>query len=164
MSSSMDDSSRTGPAMPGYETRDVNTNAVLGFLVVLSVILGLVFLGSAMLFRHYSISQRQPAPDSSFFDVRQVPAEPDLQVNARADLLKTYARQQQELETYAWEDRKSGVVRIPIERAMDLLLMKGFPVVSEDARTKANGNPAPPRATEAPRAPASTGQTGRARR
>jgi hypothetical protein len=164
MSSNMDESGRTGPAIPGYEARDVNTSAVFGFLVLLSVILGLVFLGARTLFRHYSISQWQPAPASSFFDVRQVPVEPDLQVNARADLLKTYARQQQELETYAWEDHKSGVVRIPIERAMDLLLMKGLPVVSEDVRTKVSGNFTPRRPAEAPRAPSTTGQTAPARR
>ena len=51
----------------------------------------------------------------------------------REDLQKIYAKQQQELESYAWEDRKAGVVRIPIERAMDLLLEKGLPVMPSGA-------------------------------
>lgn len=152
MSLSTDDRGRAGSAMPGYETRDVNTGAVIGFLVFLAVVLGLVQLGAKALFRHYSISEQQPAPASTFFDARQIPVEPDLQVNPRADLLKAYAPQQRELETYAWEDRQSGMVRIPIERAMDLLLLKGLPVFSEGAETKASGNSAKGRPGETTRA------------
>ena len=32
------------------------------------------------------------------------------------------------LNSYGWVDPKAGVVRIPIDRAMDLLLQKGLPV------------------------------------
>jgi hypothetical protein len=49
-------------------------------------------------------------------------------VNPRQDLLKFRAEQQQALNSYAWEDRDAGTVRIPIDRAMDLLLKKGIPV------------------------------------
>jgi hypothetical protein len=31
------------------------------------------------------------------------------------------------LTTYGWVDRKSGVVRMPIERAMELLVERGLP-------------------------------------
>jgi hypothetical protein len=102
---------------------------VLGFLVVLFVVLNLVLFGTWRLFRHYSVADRPPAPASYFADERQIPAAPDLEINGREDFLNTYAKQQQELETYAWQDRKAGIVRIPIERAMDLLLEKGLPVV-----------------------------------
>jgi hypothetical protein len=131
MPPNMDNGRLASSATPGYETRDVNTGAVLGFLIFLSLVIGLVTLGNRLLFRFYSASEQQPAPASSFFNVRQVPAEPDLQVDPRSDLLKAYAKQQQALETYAWEDRRNGTVRIPIERAMDLLLTKGTPVISE---------------------------------
>jgi hypothetical protein len=55
-------------------------------------------------------------------------------VNSREDLLETQARQRQELETYSWEDRNAGIVRIPIDRAIDLLLQKGLPVIPSGAR------------------------------
>ena len=130
MPSSMGDASHTGgPRAPGYETSDANTGAVLGFLAFLFLVLVLTLFGTWRLFRHYLVVEQQPAPASSFSGVRQIPPQPELEVNGREDLLKTYARQQQELETYSWEDRKAGTVRIPIERAMDLLLQKGLPVV-----------------------------------
>jgi hypothetical protein len=136
--SNMDDREARGHESPphetplhetrGYETRDANTRAVLGFLAVLFVVLNLVLFGSWRLFRYYTVADRPPEPASSFADERQIPPAPDLAVNGREDLLNSYAKQQQDLEIYAWEDRKAGVVRIPIERAMDLLLKKGLPV------------------------------------
>ena len=63
---------------------------------------------------------------------------------AAEDLQKMYAKQQQELETYAWEDRKAGIVRIPIERAMDLLLEKGLPVVPSGAEGQSTAGNSPP--------------------
>lgn len=134
MPSSMDDQDRAGAAereaaARGYETRDANTRGVLGFLAVLFVVLNLVLFGSWELFRYYAVADRPPAPPSSFADERQLPPAPELEVNGREDFQRIYAKQQQELETYAWEDRKAGVVRIPIERAMDLLLEKGLPVM-----------------------------------
>jgi hypothetical protein len=143
MPSSMDDARATGLRgrdaaadphnMPGYETRDANTQSVLGFLVVLFVALGLTLLGTWQLFRFYAVTDQQPAPASSFADERQIPPEPELAVNGRDDLLKMYAKQRQELDTYAWEDRKAGTVRVPIDRAMDLLLQKGLPVSVPEA-------------------------------
>jgi hypothetical protein len=41
----------------------------------------------------------------------------------RRELLEEkMARSQQELSTYGWVDRESGVVRLPVERAMELVL------------------------------------------
>ena len=139
MPSNMDNKDRASAAdreaaappheMRGYETRDANTRGVLVFLAGLFVVLNLVLFGTWRLFRHYSVADRSPAPASYFADERQIPAAPDLEINGREDFLNTYAKQQQELETYAWQDRKAGIVRIPIERAMDLLLEKGLPVM-----------------------------------
>ncbi len=129
---------------PGYETRDANTRGVLGFLVVLFVVINLVLFGSWRLFDYFAVADPSPAPASSFAGERQIPPPPDLQVNGREDFQKMYAKEQQELETYAWEDRKAGVVRIPIERAMDLLLEKGLPVVPSGAEGQSTAGNSPP--------------------
>jgi hypothetical protein len=137
-----------GPPAPGYEARDANTGAVLGFLVCQFLVLVLILLGTWKLFRYYAVAEQQPAPASSFAGVRQIPSEPELEVHGREDLLKIYGMQQQELETYSWEDRKAGTVRIPIERAMDLLLQRGLPVVSPRAGDEATpGGPPPEKLT-----------------
>jgi hypothetical protein len=49
-------------------------------------------------------------------------------VNPRQDLLRFRERQEQTLESYSWENKEDGTVRVPIERAMDILLKQGLPV------------------------------------
>jgi len=129
---------------PGYETRDVNTRAVLVFLVVLFLVLVVAFFVTWLVFRYYSVAEQPPVPASPFADVRELPSGPELEVHARQNLLNAYAKQRQELENYAWEDRSAGIVRIPIERAMDLLLQKGLPVLPAGAGNEAaSGSSAP---------------------
>ena len=55
---------------------------------------------------------------------------PDLQMNPHADLVAFRAREDAELNGYGWINRTSGVVRIPIERAMDLIAQRGLPTRS----------------------------------
>jgi hypothetical protein len=48
---------------------------------------------------------------------------------APAENLKEFEKQENEkLSTYGWVEKNPAIVRIPIERAMELLLQKGFPV------------------------------------
>ncbi len=118
---------RTPPT--GYETRDANPRGVLAFLAGLFLVICLTLLVAWLMFRHFSITEVASPPASTFADVRQVPSGLELQVDPRTDLLETRAKQQEELETYSWEDRKAGLVRIPIDQAMDLLLQKGLPIL-----------------------------------
>jgi hypothetical protein len=59
--------------------------------------------------------------------------QPKLLVNEPANL-KTFREHEHEvLTTYGWTDKSAGVVRIPIERAKDLLIERGLPVRGKDA-------------------------------
>jgi hypothetical protein len=53
---------------------------------------------------------------------------PHLQLSPIEDLQKFRQREEAELNTYGWIDRTAGVVRVPIESAMDLVLQRGLPV------------------------------------
>ena len=79
----------------------------------------------------------QPATDSPFADTRQLPLGPQLQVNPREDWLRFREEQEKALETYAWENRAAGTVRVPIEEAMELLVKKGLPVQGATTRSAA---------------------------
>ncbi|HVB37970.1 MAG TPA: hypothetical protein VND92_05500 [Vicinamibacterales bacterium] len=57
----------------------------------------------------------------------QEPFGPGVQVNPPADLAALLAEEDAILNTYAWVDRENGVVRIPIARAMELLVKQGLP-------------------------------------
>ena len=58
---------------------------------------------------------------------------PHLQVNPSAVMTAFRAQEEQGMTNYAWIDRSNGVVRIPIDRAMELLLERGLPVRASNA-------------------------------
>jgi hypothetical protein len=57
---------------------------------------------------------------------RLATAKPRLQIDPTAELADYRARQTQELTSYGWVDRPRGVVRIPIERAMQDVATAGI--------------------------------------
>jgi hypothetical protein len=136
MSSSTDKSHGAPVSSPGYETRDANARGVFGFLIALGIVITLVSLACWGLFRHYSAGRASLEPTSPFSNMRQLPAGPQLQVNPRQDLLKFRAEQEHSLESYSWENKDDGTVRVPIERAMDMLLKQGLPVAPGPSPTE----------------------------
>jgi protein SCO1/2 len=57
-----------------------------------------------------------------------LPPEPRLQVAPAQELEILRATERANLEGYGWIDRESGVIRIPIERAMEQIAAQGLPV------------------------------------
>jgi hypothetical protein len=55
------------------------------------------------------------------------PPAPRLQVDPPADLAALRATEAAQLSSYGWEDRTTGVVRIPIDRALALTAERGLP-------------------------------------
>jgi hypothetical protein len=58
---------------------------------------------------------------------------PRLLVNEPANLAELHKHEHEMLTTYGWMDQNAGIVRLPIDRAKDLLLQKGLPVRGTDA-------------------------------
>ena len=54
--------------------------------------------------------------------------QPRLLVNEPATLADLRKHEHELLTTYGWVDQNAGVVRLPIERAKDLLMERGLPV------------------------------------
>ena len=50
-----------------------------------------------------------------------------MEAEPRAVLDELRRREESRLTSYAWVDREQGVVRIPIDRAMEVLAERGFP-------------------------------------
>jgi hypothetical protein len=128
MPSSVDKSHDAPAVSPGYETRDANVRGIFDFLVVLAIVLVFTALLCWGLFKYFSVRYAHREPASPFAETRQLPPGPQLQVSPRQDLLRFRAEQERSLESYSWENRENGTVRVPIERAMEMLLKQGLPV------------------------------------
>jgi hypothetical protein len=124
----MDKSHDIPKTSPGYETRDANTGGVLNFLVILGAVLAATALISWGMFRYLAVHDQQDAAASPFADTRPLPLGPQLQVTPREDWLKYREDQERNLENYSWVNRDTGIVSVPIEQAMEILLKKGLPV------------------------------------
>lgn len=60
-------------------------------------------------------------------DDSQIPPRPRLQPDPPLELAEFRNSEEQKLTRYGWVDRKAQVVRIPIDRAIDLLAERGIP-------------------------------------
>jgi hypothetical protein len=117
----------TKPTGPGYETRDVNTRGILYFVVGLFLLIGFSLVSMRWLFGYFSVTQPLGPAASPFTNARVLPAGPRLQVQPVADFDQVRAAQENALNSYGWVDRANGKVRIPIDRAMDLLVERPLP-------------------------------------
>jgi hypothetical protein len=112
----------------GHETSDANIRNLIfaGVILCCLVIAGLLVSGGVF---HYFVGHQGLGPPASPFEnVRMLPPEPRLQVSAPKDLKQYKAAQEEILNSYGWVDQNAGIVRIPIEGAMDILAQKGLPV------------------------------------
>jgi hypothetical protein len=115
----------------GHEETDVNEWAVGKFAVALALVIVAALFLLFGLFR-YLLSREggPPAGRSQVAASEPVKAfpQPQLQQSEVLDLKAVRAAEDQVLNSYAWIDPEKGVVRIPIDRAMDLLVERGLPV------------------------------------
>lgn len=118
------------PSSPsrGYETSDARPRALLYFFLILTAALVFTALGMKWLFGHFANAQNAGAFVSSpFGNVRPLPSGPRLQEAPQQDIQLYRESQRKLLDSYGWVDRRNGVARIPIDRAMELLLKQGLP-------------------------------------
>jgi hypothetical protein len=118
------------PNGPGYETRDASVAGLLKFALALAIILVVVSVGMRKLFDYFYKTQSLGTMETPFEATRTIPPLPRLQVAPRREIHDYWQAQQDILNSYGWVDRQSGVVRIPIDRAMRLTLERGLPVRS----------------------------------
>ncbi len=125
------------------ETRDVEARGILWFvgaLLISAVVISLVLWGMFRFFERQSAGA-DPEPTPVVAEQRQreqvpaVPAErfpqPRLQFNAAEENARQRFAEERVLASYGWLDPRAGVVRIPIDRAMDLVAQRGLPVREE---------------------------------
>jgi hypothetical protein len=137
----------------GYERSDIGIAPVLYFMLGL-VVAGvfIYFLADGIFSYLEKRSEAQQTPVSPLVtnapkDTRQLSADykdylkqsfpaPQLEIDERSQLDTILTDEEQTLSSYDWVDQKAGTVRIPIDRAMDLLAQRGLPVRAQGADQK----------------------------
>jgi hypothetical protein len=149
-------SSFTTDSQHGHETSDVNPRAILAFgaFLIFSAIVIHVLLWGLYRYLDKEAEQRNPPPNpmvqqqpeakSTMMQSSSMTAEkesqtvqrltatfpePRLQVDDARDMNKMRQTENQQLEGYQWVNKETGTVRVPIDRAMELILERGLPNV-----------------------------------
>ena len=141
-----------GAADAAARHRDVNIRGVLAFAFWLAV--ALVAAGGAMFALLRALEKKERAQDRKLppmiaASLARTPPEPRLEPYPLAPRAKLHAEEEEVLTTYGWVDKDRGVARVPIDRAMELLVRRGLP----PARPMPAAAPAPVSGAPPERAP-----------
>jgi hypothetical protein len=124
------------PEATGHETKDASILGVvltgvglaIGAAIALSIVYGI--------FQFLSTQPVTTAPPNPMAETsgQQFPPAPRVEEHPAIEIQELRAKEDSLLSTYGWTDKVAGVVRIPIDRAIDLELQRGFPVRKETAK------------------------------
>jgi hypothetical protein len=101
--------------------------------IVLLIVSTLAALAMVVMFRVLAAREDRNQPALSPLAAAltpQEPPEPRLQTSPTKDIREMRAEEERLLHAYGWEDPNAGVVRLPIERAMELTAAEGLPAGS----------------------------------
>lgn len=128
-------------ASTAYETRDVKIRPLAVFIAGITVMAIATYLVVYLVIRLFSAQaanqdaqiqpvagQAQPAAPGE----ERLPPEPRIQANPAADLKTLRDQEDVMLTTYGWVDARGGVVRVPIDVAMQQVLKDGLPVRQQE--------------------------------
>ena len=114
----------------GHEETDIDVWAVGKFAVALALVAVAALVLLLGLFR-YLLSREGGPPSGRSQVAASEPAkafpQPQLQESEVLDLKAIRAAEDRVLHSYEWIDPEANVVRIPIDRAIDLLAGRGLP-------------------------------------
>jgi hypothetical protein len=113
-----------------HEPTDADARAITRFGIALVFIVILSQLLLWWLFDHLSGQQAKlspPVPALIRAQAPKEPPEPRLQGNPQLDLKKMLQDEDAVLNHYGWVDPDRGIVRLPVDRALEIVAQKGMP-------------------------------------
>ena len=120
---------------PGHETKDASVRGIVYTGVGLAVGSLLVYLLVYGIFQYLAEHPLTVAPPNPMAetDTQHFPPAPRIEEHPAIELKDLHTQEDQILNTYGWTDKQSGVVRIPLDRALELQVQRGFPERKEPA-------------------------------
>jgi hypothetical protein len=130
----------------GFERRDLRPATVFLFLVGLAVgcivVTFAIWVAYSLTNSYVAARQTKNPLVQAEVDTRKVTAsqinkfaQPRLEINERTEINQFRLHEEQQLNSYDWVDQPAGVVRIPIDRAMQLLAERGLPTSPKAGET-----------------------------
>lgn len=122
-----------------HEPGDVNAKSLtrFGLSMVLLIIIFLFGLwGMFEYLKKRAAEAGAPLSPTAMVNAQKQPPEPRLQDHPARDMRVLRAEQERVAHQYALLDPDKGIVRIPIDRAMDLIAERGLPVPAASAEKK----------------------------
>lgn len=109
-----------------HERSDVSIRLLAWFLVGLAVSAVIIHITLAFLWRYFERADPTPSV-SRWVGPRLLPPSPRLQTAPEVDMEVYLKNQRRWLSTYGWLDQRNGIVRVPIDRALEMIVKDGLP-------------------------------------
>jgi hypothetical protein len=94
---------------------------IVGGLVIIAILQASVWY----LYRYVRSEDQQRDVRRTFVDSGPpIPPDPRLQVDPQRDFQEYFRKQQETLNSYGWASRPEGRARMPVERAMELMVQR----------------------------------------
>ncbi len=117
------------------ELRDVNAKFLTKFGIGMAFTIVVFLFCLVALFRYFTTREEALGPPPSQgvgVTAQKLPPEPRLQEIPIRDMEQMRAAENEILNQYAWIDPEKGIARIPVSRAMEIMLSRNsFPVRSQ---------------------------------
>lgn len=147
----MPEAKPSGGSGAGHELSDLSPRAIAIFGIALATTVVACMILAMWIFGFFAAREAKLDVPPSPLAKREAPSEPLLQVSAPKDMAEMRAKEEKILTSYDWVDRQAGTVRIPIDRAMQLLVERGLPPSPKESGThggttgtRRTGQPSPP--------------------
>ncbi len=115
---------------PAEFDSEIHVRGIFAALVGLTLLVAFAFVAmitfSKVLKSHSVARDPAPLPVAEANQPRPRPRAA-LQADPTADMVKFAKEEEAALTSYAWVDRASGVVQIPVERAIEIVAERGLP-------------------------------------
>ena len=119
----------------GHEVADASVRGIVYAAIGLAIgtaLSGLIVYGIFQYLANHPLSTAPENPMAET-DRQQFPPAPRIEDRPAIEVKDLHSDEDKILSTYGWTDKKNGVVRIPIDRAIELQLERGFPTRREAA-------------------------------
>lgn len=122
-----------GPTPPGakYEHTDIDPSIgykfgmwlAVSMVISIGIVYGTFFFFEGQEKKANALAQKYPLQT---VDTRKEPPAPNLQKQPFKDVYMLRLGETEKLTSYGWVDKEGGIARLPIDRAMEVMLQRGF--------------------------------------